>query len=141
MTITGRWPQVGDDAVEFRAAARTWDTDSIGTPTRIKSITQTLVITTDGAKYNRDGLFPTNEGRQSARRLVPTADPRVLCVQGRVKLREVARQVQNLADLDRKDPMDIVAAFAQIVSAAASARTEYIALTRDASKAEQESER
>lgn len=141
MTVTGWWPQVGDDAVEFRAAARTWDTDSIGTPTRIKSITQTLVITADGAKYNRDGLFPVSEGRQSARRLVPAGDPRVLCVQGRAKLREVARQVQNLADLERKDPMDIVGAFAQIVSAAAAARTEYIALTTAASRAEQESPR
>lgn len=141
MTVVNRWPQVGDDAVEFRAAGRSWENDGIGTPTRVKTITQTLVITADGARYNRAGLFPVSEGRQSARQLVPTSDPRVLCAQGRAHLRDLARQVNNLADIERKDPMDIVGAFAQVVSAAAAARTEYIALTSAASKAEQESPR
>jgi hypothetical protein len=141
MTLANRWPQRGDAAVEFRAAGRTWEADSIGTPTTIKTITTTLVITSDGARYNRDGLFPVSEGRQSARRLVPPADERVLCVQGRARLRELARQVANLADLERKDPMDIVAAFAQIIAATGQARSEFISLTAAASKAEQESDR
>jgi hypothetical protein len=136
-----RWPQVGDEAVEFRAGARSWEQDSAGSVVRVKTITSTLVITSDGGKYNRDGLFPINEGRQSARRLVPAVDERVLCVRGRRQLGEVARQVENLSRIERKDPMEIVAAFAQIISTAADARREFISLTSAASKAEQESER
>lgn len=138
MTVPGRWPQPGDHAVEFRAAGRTWESDSIGQTTHVKTITQTLVITADGARYNRDGLFPVSEGRQSARRLVPPADVRVLCVQGRNRLRELAQHVGNLADLERKDPMDILAAFAQIIRATGAARSEFISLTTAASKAERE---
>lgn len=141
MTTADRWPQLGDEATEFRAGARSWEQDSVGPTVRIRQITQTLIITSDGGRYNREGLFPLNEGRQSARRLVPATDDRVLCVLGRRSLAEVARQVENLSRLERKDPMEIVAAFAQIISAAADARRDFISLTAAASRAEQESGR
>lgn len=140
MTVN-RWPQVGDEAVELRSAARSWEIDAIGPAVRVKTITSTLVITSIGTKYNRKGLFPISEGQQSARRLVPATDDRVLCVQGRSHLAELARQTENLARLERKDPMEVVAAFAQIISAASEARRKFIALTADASRAEQESDR
>src|ERR1041384_2351976 len=149
MTLANRWPQRGDAAVEFRAAGRTWEADSIGTPTTIKTITTTLVITSAGARstpaggpgYKREACSRVGEGGQPPRRLVPPADERVLCVQGRARMRELARQVANLADLERKDPMDIVAAFAQIIAATGQARSEFISLTAAASKAEQERDR
>lgn len=141
MTIANRWPRVGDEAVELIAADQPWRHDRVGPIVTVTTITQTLVITGDNAKYNRDGLFPVNEGRQSARRLVPANDDRVLCVLGRNRLNEVATIANSLARLDRKDPMDIIAALAQIISMAADARRRFIALTADASKAEQESDR
>lgn len=141
MTIANRWPQVGDQAVELRTSHHSWERDQVGPIVTVEAITHTLVITSDRGKYNRDGLFPTGEGRQSARRLVPASDDRVLCVLGRTYLAEVAKVADSLAKLDRKDPMDIVAAFAQIVSAAGDARRRFIALTADASRAEQESDR
>ncbi len=141
MTVTHRWPEKGDPAIELRAAGRTWETDTIGALTTIRTVTQTMVITADGGRYNRDGLFPVSEGRQSARKLVPPSDPRVLCVQGQRSLAELARQVENLARLERKDPMDVVAAYARIITETAAARNAFIALTTAASRAEQESER
>lgn len=122
-------PREGEDVVDLRVNGRPNGVpDKCGPVVQVKTITQTLVITTDGEKYSRNYLKPINEGRYSARQLVRADDDRVLCVQGQASLEKVARVARNLADLPHTDPMDILAAFARLVITAGDARTEYARL-------------
>ena len=141
MTLANRWPQVGDAAVELYRAKRAGEADRASAPVTVRDITATLVITSDGEKYNRDRLFPVTEGRYSARVLLSTGDAQVLIAQGRALLRSVAQSTDNLAALDRRTPEDCVGALAAIITAAHNARAELLKLMADASRLEQESDR
>jgi hypothetical protein len=135
--MAGQWqPRTGDNVVDLRSTGRIHDVDRCGPVVQVKTITQTLVITTDGERYSRSYLKPTSEGRYSSRQLVRADDDRVLCVRGRQVLRDVANMAQNLADLPRKDPADIVGALTAIVTTADKARRNYAALLAGESKGE-----
>jgi hypothetical protein len=124
--MAAKWePREGEDVVDLRSTGKTYDVDRCGPVVQVKTITQTLVITTDGEKYNRLFLTPVSEGRYSSRQLVRASDDRVLCVQGRLTLEAVARVARNLADLPRTDPADITAALARVVNVADQARRSY----------------
>lgn len=141
MTPDDRWPQVGDRAVELRRSSSATVRDQAGPPIAVKNVTATLVITSDGEKYNRDGLFPASEGRSSARKLMPASDVQVLTAQGREVLSAVAANAFNLAQVAHRTPEDCVAALAIIIGEAHTARAKLLRLMLDASRAEQESER
>jgi hypothetical protein len=141
MAYANQWPQVGDPCIDLRVASRPWQFDSVSSETTVKAITQTLVITSTGDRYHRSTMTPVSEGSGSARRLVHPSDPRVLCARGHVALVALARQIDNMASVHRTDPFDYAGAFAQVISSAAMARTDFIALTSAASRAEQESRR
>lgn len=132
------WPRKGDSCVDLRVAARSWDSDSIGPEMTVHAVTTTVVITNTGAKYHRAGLTPINEGPQSARRLVSSTDPRVLCIRGRRLMADLANRVENLSRMTRTDPADVIGDFSKIITAVAEARGEYIALTSAATQREQE---
>ncbi len=129
-------PRVGDDVVDLRSTGRAHDVDRCGPVVQVKTITETLVITTDGEKYSRNYLRPISEGRYSARQLVPARDDRVLCLRGRWHLDQVARVTRNLADLPRTDPADIIAAMNQIITVASEARRDYLGMLTETSKGE-----
>lgn len=141
MTLANRWPQVGDLAIELRRSAHTADRDKVSTPVTVKNITATLVITSDGEKYNRERLFPVAEGRYSARELRPVSDVRVLTAQGREQLAVIAQTVANLARVDYQTPEDCVTALAVAIGEAHDARARLLRLMREASRLEQESDR
>jgi hypothetical protein len=125
--MVAKWePREGEDVVDLRVNGRPNGVpDQCGPVVQVKTVTRTLVITSDGEKYSRNYLRPISEGRYSARQLVRATDDRVLCVRGRAVLDEMARTARNLADLPRTDPMDIMAALARLVAAAGDARSEY----------------
>lgn len=135
------FPQVGDIATDLRRTGKVHEQDRCGSTVTVNRITETLVMTSDGERYNRAGLYPVSEGRHSPRRLVPASDPRVIVVKGREHLRVLARTTENLAKLDHKTPEDVIAAFAQIVLAAGVSRHAVIELMRQATRDEQESVR
>lgn len=138
---TANFPQVGDRAVDLRKAKYSYDRDRCGATVTVSRITQTMVMTSDGERYNRERLHPVSEGRYSDRVLVPFGDPRVLVVLGRGHLAEVARLADNITKLDHKAPEDILAGLARIVMAASEARRQVVEIMREASKTEQESPR
>jgi hypothetical protein len=138
---TANFPQVGDKAVDLRAPAAAHKFGRCGDVVTVSRITQTLVITSDGERYNRERLHPVSEGRYSDRQLVPFGDPRVLVVLGREQLVGVAKLADNIAKLDHKAPEDVLAGLARIIMAASDARRRVIEIMREASKTEQESPR
>jgi hypothetical protein len=133
------FPQVGDAAVDLRKTKG--GRNLCGEVVTVKDITTTLVITSDGERYNRARLHPASEGRYSDRELVPATDPRVLVVKSHEHLDAVAQLAVNLSRLDYRRPEDVVASLAQILGAAHMSWREVIALMREASRAEQESAR
>jgi GTPase SAR1 family protein len=137
MTTEPNFPQVGDPAVELRWAM--YGQDSCGKTTTVTRVTDTLVITSDGRRYNRKYLQRIGEFACSDRILVPATDPRVLAIKGREHLTALARTADNLARLDHKTPEDVVAALAQLIVAAGVSRNAVIALMAEASRTEQES--
>lgn len=139
--MASNWPQVGDDAIELRHAHGSATHDRIGVPVTIKKITQTMVVTSNGERYNRDTLKPISEGRYSARTLVQPHDDRVLCVRGRESLEGLARLTSNLAKLEHTAPAEIFAALAQVVANASRDLNWFREQMRDASRAEQVSNR
>lgn len=127
-----KWdPQKGDPCVEV------WDRSfagpTIAATTTVHQLTQTLVVTADGEKYNRQGLYPIRGGRYSDKQLRSAHDPKVLAIRARDHLREVARYADNLAKLDRRTPEDYMAALAQIIVKADDSRRAVTALMREAS--------
>lgn len=121
-----RWePREGEAVVDLRSTGRMHEPDRCGEVVTVKRVTDTLVITSDGEKYNRRHLTPHSEGRYSPRRLVSARDDRVLCVRGRKLLAEVARVAANLAAIDRRDPADIAGALAALTRQADEARRAY----------------
>ncbi len=140
--MAGQWePQVGDLAVDLHRTGKVYDADRIGQTVTVKRVTETLVITSDGERYNRRHLVPVGHDRYAARKLVPANDDRVLCVRGRTHVAELARVVDNLARIDRKDPADHLAALAQIGAAAREAYAAFARELAEASRTEQASER
>jgi hypothetical protein len=136
-----RWPQLGDSGVDFFAAQQSYQRDRVGSVVTVRTVSETLIITSDGERYNRAGLFPAAQGKYSGRRLVPAGDPRVLAARGRDQLIEVARVVSNLAQIDHRTPEDVVAALARAQVVAHDAWKVVGAMMSAASKAEQESNR
>jgi hypothetical protein len=141
MTTEPNFPQVGDVAVDLRKAKYSYDQDRCGETITVKRITATMVITSDGGRYNRDRLHPVSEGRYSDRVLVPATDPRVLVIKGREHLTALAKMADNLARLDIKAPEDVVAAISQLITAAVVSRHAVIELMSEASRSAQESNR
>lgn len=139
--MTATWPQVGDPAVDFRRGRRSYERDRAGKDVTVSRLTQTMVITSDGERYNRGTLKPVSEGHYSDRELVPAYDPRVLAVRARDELAEVARQITNLAAIEHKTAEDVVGALAQAMGAANDGRRSVLALMREASAMEQEASR
>jgi hypothetical protein len=113
-----------------------WDRDHggavISETTHVLRTTQTLVITTDGEKYNRQRLYPIKGGRYSSKSLRSAHDPEVLAVRARDHLRGVARLAENLSRLDRRTAEDYVGALAQVVAKADESRKAVIDLMRAA---------
>lgn len=134
MRTRGWEPSPGDPVVDLKVSSGSWDRDRVGPMVTVKTVTTTLVITTDGEKYNRGGLFPIAEGRHSDRVLIPVWDDRAICVAGRLALANIAQLSQNLAALNRTDPADIVAAYNQIAAAATESRGALIDMMRNASR-------
>lgn len=128
-------PQKGDAAVDYRHARGMVIRERVGEDVTVSNITQTMVITSDGERYNRGTLKPVSEGRYSDRELVPACDPRVLAVRARTELAEVARQVTNLAAIEHKTAEDVAGALSAVMVAAAASRGRVLALMREASKA------
>jgi hypothetical protein len=141
MTAEQAFPQKGDLAVDLRKAKYSYDKDRCGGTLTVTRITATLVITSDGERYNRERLHPVREGRYSDRELVPATHPRVLVIRGREHLTALAETTRNLAALDFGKPEDIVAALSQIGLAATVSRRAVIDLMAEASRIEQESDR
>lgn len=139
---TANFPQVGDRAVDLRTNGRpNGRPDRAGDVVTVKAITASMVLTSDGERYNRASLKPVSEGRYSDRQLVPPSDLRVLVVRGRAHLVEVARLADNISKLDHDAPEDILAGLARIIMAASDARRQVVEIMREASKTEQESPR
>jgi hypothetical protein len=139
---SANFPQVGDLAVDLRTNGRPGGVPMrIGATVTVKAILTTIVLTSDGERYNRGSLKPVSEGRYSDRTLVPAGDDRVLIVKGREHLETLAGTVTNLAKLDHRKPEDIVQALAQIIVAAGLSRRAVIELMAGASRTEQESPR
>jgi hypothetical protein len=134
-------PQVGDDAIELRHSGKVHEADRVSVPVTVQRVTATMVVTSDGERYSRATLKPISEGRYSARTLVPVTDDRVLCVRGREALAELARLTDNLARLDRANPIDFMGAFAQIQGAAEAARKAHVKAMLNATRAAQEAKR
>lgn len=128
-------PREGDAAIELRHSGKTYEPDRISVPVTVHRVTATMVVTSDGERYNRATLKPVSEGRYSARTLVQPHDDRVLCVQGREVLTVLARTTGNLADVERTDPADVFAAVSQVATTASRAVIHYRALMRDATEA------
>lgn len=122
-------PRRGDLCVDLRSSGNSWDPDRCGEEVTVKTVTETLVITSDGERYSRAHLTPISEGRYSSRKLVPAGDDRVLCVRGRTALRQVAQLANNLVGIDHKDPMAYVGALAEISRAAVEARADFLKTT------------
>jgi hypothetical protein len=141
MTTGNRWPQVGDLAVDYQVPGSAVDHPRAGDTVSIREITSTLIITSDHRKYDRRWMAPLNEGRYSARTLIPATDRRVLTARGRTHLFELARLVENLALIDYRAPEGVVAALAQIMTTANESRVALVALMAEASRAERESNR
>jgi hypothetical protein len=134
MSRSASWsPQVGAECVDLRSGGPT-RAGMCGEVVTVKTVTDTIVVTSDGERYSRVHLAPISEGRHSDRRLVPAHDDRVLCVHGRRMLRDVAQLAANLSAIDRRDPADIVAALAQIATAATGARGRLLGLMQSASR-------
>ena len=125
--MPAKWePAVGDDVVDLFVNGRpNGAPNRCGPVVQIKTITENLVITTEGEKYSRQHLTPLREGRYSARQLVRADDDRVLCVQGRIELDGVARTARNLADFPQTQPEDILSALTRLVRVADEARRSY----------------
>ncbi len=141
-TASREWePQVGSDAVELRHSGKVHEPDRAGEAVQVKRVTQTLVITSDGARYSRAYLRPVSEGRYSDRSLVAATDDRVLCVRGRELLAEVARTATNLAGVERSKPEDVAAALAQLAAAGRDAYARFGQAMAAASRERQESGR
>jgi hypothetical protein len=139
---TANFPQAGDLAVDLRTNGRAnGRPDQVGQTVTVKNVLTTIVITSDGERYNRSTLKPITEGRYSGRQLVPASDNRVLVVRARSQLSEVAATAGNLAELDHRKPEDVVTALARISRAAYEAHRAVIDLMADASRTEQESPR
>jgi hypothetical protein len=139
---TANFPQVGDQAVDLRLAKRSYELNQCGDVVTVKAVMTTIVLTSDGERYNRASLKPVTEGRFSNRELVPFSDVRVLVVQARERLAEVATLADNLAKLpEHRTPEDILAGLARIIMAASEARRQVVEIMREASKTEQESPR
>lgn len=141
MTTEGRWPQVGDLAVEYQASTDPTVRSRAGDTVTVREITSTLVVTSDFTKYDRRWLTPLNEGRYSARTLIPAADPRVLTARGRQHLVELTHLVGNLTMLDHRTPESVVAALAQIITTANESRVALLGLMAESSRTERESNR
>jgi hypothetical protein len=141
MTLANRWPQVGDLAVDLTISHGRGQHDRASRTKHIRDVTDTLVITADGAKYNRESLTPLGQGSGSARRLVPPGDARVLAARGREHLAELASLAANLSDLNYRMPEEVIAALARVITTAHESRVALAALMAEASRAEQESDR
>ncbi len=131
-----KWPHRDAPAVELRISSRHSEPDRVGGPVVITDVTPTLVITSDGERYNRASLRPIREGRTSPRVLVPPTDNRVLCVEARKMLAELARVADNQAALGFTDPETYVGSLARMVVLSTDAHRRLLALLRDASRGE-----
>lgn len=138
---SANFPQIGDVAVDLRHSGKVGSQDRCGETVTVKRITQTMVITSNGEKYNRERLHPIHEGQYSDRELVPANDPRVLIIKGRQHLTTLADVARNLAEYDHRTPDDIVTALTQLVRAAMDSRTAVLGLIGEASRSEQASNR
>jgi hypothetical protein len=138
---TAGWPQVGDLAVDYQASANAIVPPRLGDTVTVREVTDTIIATNDGRKYDRRWLTPLNEGRYSARQLLPATDPRVLTTRGRMHLIKMDHLVANLAMIDHRTPESVIAALAQIITTAHESRVALIALMAEASRTEQESNR
>jgi hypothetical protein len=137
--VSAVWlPQVGDDVVDLRQGSKAWDNDRAGSVVQVKTVTTSLVLTSDGEKYRAGGLYPIGEGLYSSRRLVAANDPRVLCIRGRDMIAEIARLADNLSKLDRKDPAEVSAALAQLAAKSGTVYQQFGRMMADASRQERE---
>ncbi len=108
------FPQEGDRAVDYRAAARGDQLPRIGPVVTIDKITGTLIITSDGGRYRLSDHRPVAQGRFSDRQLIAATDDRVLVARGREMLAALAATVANLAKLDHTHSYEVLGALGEI---------------------------
>jgi hypothetical protein len=126
-----KWePKVGDPCVELWK--RSHGTPYVSAMTTVHRLTSTLVVTADGEKYNRQGLYPIKGGRYSSKSLRSAHDPEVLAARAHDHLLGVARLAENLSLLDRRTAEDYVGALAQIIAKADESRRAVVDLMREA---------
>jgi hypothetical protein len=140
MTAEREWPQKGDSAVDLRTNGRAGGPpDRVSADLTVERVTATLVITSDGERYNRERLHPVSEGRYSDRELTRPTDPRVLAIRARLLLAGVAQRAERLNALEHKDAVEVMGALATIIREADRARQEVATLLADASAVERAS--
>lgn len=100
--------------------------------TTVLRITDTMVITSGGDRYNRETLQPIEEGRYSARVLTAPWDERVLCARGRAALGSLAWQAGNLRDIDRRDHQSVIDHMTLLSKRVVEIRSDYIKTVLDA---------
>jgi hypothetical protein len=108
-------PQVGDFAVDLKV--RTFERDRLGRIVTVRQVTPTLVVTSDGERYNRKTMRPVTQPI-SARELASPTDVRVLTAQSREHLSGVAETARNLSIVPLRQPYEALLALEQIIMAA-----------------------
>jgi len=134
----GRWPQKGDRAVDLRLSQSPIGRDAVGPEVTIVNITQTMVVTSDGERYNRTSLRPLAGGPHSPRVLVPLHDRRALTARARTELAAAAGVVTNLTRVEHRTPEQVYAALTQAIVAVDNARRQVVRLMATATRNEQE---